>query len=107
MYFICNAAVNLPLLIESCELQSQVLHENNLELSGTKDMLAQVYAMQGVVTDKNHNLTSYCGLFVIGDFATSARYCAASCRALGVAYGDDSIELGNELFKLAQLYFNG
>ncbi len=36
----------------------------------------------------------------------SARYCAASCQAVGVAYGEDSIELGNELYKLAQLYFN-
>ena len=36
----------------------------------------------------------------------SARYCAASCQAVGVAYGEDSIEWGNELFKLAQLYFN-
>ncbi|XP_064392547.1 SET and MYND domain-containing protein 4-like isoform X2 [Halichondria panicea] len=78
---------NLPLLLECHQLQSMVLYRDNMELGRTSDKLAERYAMQG-------------------DFATSARYCAASCQAVGVAYGEDSIELGNELFKLAQLQFN-
>lgn len=41
------------------------------------------------------------------NYEKAASYCAASIEILSHVYGDDSVELGREYFKLAQLYFNG
>lgn len=41
-----------------------------------------------------------------GDFKTAAYYCKLSSEAVQAALGGTSIELGHELHKLAQLYFN-
>lgn len=41
-----------------------------------------------------------------GDFLSACRYCELSCQAVEAVHGDYSIELGNELQKLAQLFFH-
>uniref|UniRef100_A0A3B5AND1 Protein-lysine N-methyltransferase SMYD4 n=1 Tax=Stegastes partitus TaxID=144197 RepID=A0A3B5AND1_9TELE len=42
-----------------------------------------------------------------GDWKNAASYLERSAVAIGSQYGEDSIELGRQLFKLAQLHFNG
>ncbi len=117
----CTYADDLPLLLKCYELQSQVLYKDNLTLALTNDTLAQVYALQGTHKKSQYRNdykmfldllcfalpNSSCLHFhiVAGDHTKSAHYCAASCRALGVAYGENAVEVGNELFKLAPLYF--
>lgn len=41
-----------------------------------------------------------------GDFPSACHYCELSCQAVEAVHGDYSIELGNELQKLAQLFFH-
>lgn len=41
-----------------------------------------------------------------GDWTNAASHLERSVRAIGSQYGEDSVELGHQLFKLAQLYFN-
>ncbi|CAB1434354.1 unnamed protein product [Pleuronectes platessa] len=43
----------------------------------------------------------------VGDWNNAASHLERSAVAIGSQYGDDSIELGQQLFKLAQLHFNG
>ena len=42
---------------------------------------------------------------LVGDSKSASHYCELSCQAVEVAYGNDSLELANELQKLAQLLF--
>uniref|UniRef100_A0A3Q1GWQ8 Protein-lysine N-methyltransferase SMYD4 n=1 Tax=Acanthochromis polyacanthus TaxID=80966 RepID=A0A3Q1GWQ8_9TELE len=42
-----------------------------------------------------------------GDWKNAASHLECSAVAIGSQYGEDSIELGRQLFKLAQLHFNG
>lgn len=57
-----------------------------MQLARTNDTIAQAYAMQG-------------------DPKSASQYCELSCQAVEVVYGNDSLELGNELHKLAHLLF--
>ena len=41
-----------------------------------------------------------------GDFHSASRYGELSCQAVEVVHGHNSIELGNELQKLAHLFFH-
>lgn len=77
---------HLPLLLKCQKLQSKVLHCYNMQLARTNDTIAQAYAMQG-------------------DPKSASQYCELSCQAVEVVYGNDSLELGNELHKLAHLLF--
>lgn len=43
----------------------------------------------------------------VGDWNNAASHLERSAVAIGSQYGEDSIELGRQLFKLAQLHFNG
>lgn len=43
----------------------------------------------------------------VGDWNNAASHLERSAVAIGSQYGEDSIELGQQLFKLAQLHFNG
>lgn len=44
---------------------------------------------------------------VVGDWNNAAVHLKHSNVAIGSQYGEDSIEMGRQLFKLAQLHFNG
>ena len=51
--------------------------------------------------------TSYNDLFnLTGEFVLATEHCRRSVEAVEVVYGEDSIELAQELHKLAQLLFN-
>ena len=47
----------------------------------------------------NHNLAA-------GNFKSASHYSELSCKAVEAVLGSDSVELGNELHKLALLFFN-
>lgn len=54
---------------------------------------------------------SYCCvhivLFPLGDWSNAASHLELSAVAIASQFGEESIELGRQLFKLAQLHFNG
>lgn len=52
------------------------------------------------------DFTTLSALFV-GDWNAAAAHLGRSATAIISQYGGDSIELGQQLFKLAQLHFNG
>ena len=45
-------------------------------------------------------------LVAVGELGKAAEFCAASCQTVEAVHGSHSIELANELHKLAQLLFN-
>ncbi|CAB1428211.1 unnamed protein product [Pleuronectes platessa] len=59
-------------------------------------VLAETHPLQGELADA-----------LARAYATVASHLERSAVAIGSQYGDDSIELGQQLFKLAQLHFNG
>ena len=42
----------------------------------------------------------------LGDFQSAVPYCKRSCETVGVVYGRNSVEVGNEKEKLSQLLFH-
>lgn len=42
----------------------------------------------------------------LGDFQSAVPYCERSCETVGVVYGRNSVEVGNEKEKLSQLLFH-
>lgn len=45
-------------------------------------------------------------IYITGEFVLATKHCRRSVEAVEVVYGEDSIELAQELHKLAQLLFN-
>lgn len=45
--------------------------------------------------------------FLTGEWSLASSSLKRSIVAIQVQFGEDSIELGRQLFKLAQLHFNG
>ena len=41
-----------------------------------------------------------------GDFKSAVPYCRQSCEAVGVVYGNNSVEVADEKEKLSQLLFH-
>lgn len=54
-----------------------------------------------------HLLPSFFSIVRVADWKNAAAHLERSTVAVAFQYGDDSIELGHQLFKLAQLHFNG
>lgn len=46
-------------------------------------------------------------IFITGEWRMAASHLKRSIVAIQAQFGEDSIELGQQLFKLAQLHFNG
>ncbi|GLD46507.1 SET and MYND domain-containing protein 4 isoform X1 [Lates japonicus] len=65
-------------------------------------ILAETHPLQGELADA---MARACA--TIGDWNNAASHLERSALAITSQYGDDSIELGRQLFKLAQLHFNG
>ncbi|XP_038670712.1 SET and MYND domain-containing protein 4 [Scyliorhinus canicula] len=76
-------------LLSQCQRLAQSLLTNQHPVQGEiEDCLAQVYASQA-------------------DWLAAAGHLRRSCELVRVQFGDGSLELGKELFKLAQILFNG
>uniref|UniRef100_A0A3B5AAR6 Protein-lysine N-methyltransferase SMYD4 n=1 Tax=Stegastes partitus TaxID=144197 RepID=A0A3B5AAR6_9TELE len=65
-------------------------------------ILAEKHPLQGELADATARAYA-----TMGDWKNAASYLERSAVAIGSQYGEDSIELGRQLFKLAQLHFNG
>ncbi|AWO99826.1 putative SET and MYND domain-containing protein 4 [Scophthalmus maximus] len=65
-------------------------------------ILAETHPLQGELADAMARAYA-----TMGDWKNAASHLERSAAATGSQYGDDSIELGQQLFKLAQLHFNG
>ncbi|XP_034746376.1 SET and MYND domain-containing protein 4 [Etheostoma cragini] len=65
-------------------------------------ILAETHPVQGELADATAR--AYASM---GDWNNAASHLERSATAIGSQYGEDSIELGRQLFKLAQLHFNG
>ncbi len=46
-------------------------------------------------------------IFLTGEWSLAASHLKRSIVAIQAQFGEDSIELGQQLFKLTQLHFNG
>ncbi|XP_072326252.1 LOW QUALITY PROTEIN: SET and MYND domain-containing protein 4 [Scyliorhinus torazame] len=76
-------------LLSKCQRLAQSLLTNQHPVQGEiEDCLAQIYAAQA-------------------DWPAAAGHLRRSCELVRVQFGDGSLELGKELFKLAQTLFNG
>ncbi|XP_026185184.1 protein-lysine N-methyltransferase SMYD4 isoform X2 [Mastacembelus armatus] len=67
----------------------------------SKLILAQTHPLQGELADATARAYA-----TIGDWSNAASHLEQSAVAIRSQYGEDSIELGRQLFKLAQLHFN-
>ncbi|XP_056252500.1 SET and MYND domain-containing protein 4 [Seriola aureovittata] len=65
-------------------------------------ILAETHPVQGELADAMARAYA-----TMGDWKNAASYLERSTVAICSQYGEDSIELGQQLFKLAQLHFNG
>lgn len=65
-------------------------------------ILAETHPLQGELADAMARAYA-----TMGDWKSAASQLEQSAVAVGSQYGEDSIELGRQLFKLAQLHFNG
>ncbi|KAI3373758.1 hypothetical protein L3Q82_022340 [Scortum barcoo] len=65
-------------------------------------MLAETHPLQGELADATARAYA-----TMGDWNNAASHLERSAAAIGCQYGQDSVELGRQLFKLAQLHFNG
>nr|XP_046267475.1 SET and MYND domain-containing protein 4 [Scatophagus argus] len=65
-------------------------------------ILAESHPLQGELADATARAYA-----TMGDWNNAASHLERSTVAIGSQYGEDSIELGRQLFKLAQLHFNG
>ncbi|KAJ4929790.1 hypothetical protein JOQ06_018811 [Pogonophryne albipinna] len=64
--------------------------------------LAETHPLQGELEDATARAYA-----TMGDWSNAASHLERSAVAIGNQYGKESIELGRQLFKLAQLHFNG
>ncbi|KAK5850854.1 hypothetical protein PBY51_001695 [Eleginops maclovinus] len=64
--------------------------------------LAETHPFQGELEDATARAYA-----TMGDWNNAASHLERSAMSIGNQYGEDSIELGRQLFKLAQLHFNG
>ncbi|KAM3934081.1 SET and MYND domain-containing protein 4 [Leptodactylus fuscus] len=87
------------------------LHNNHLDiairrltscLSEAKDFLSQNHMVFGEIFDHLAQAEA-----AKGDWTAAARHLKESIQLVSQWYGPSSIELGHELFKLAQILFNG
>uniref|UniRef100_UPI0037E8BBC5 SET and MYND domain-containing protein 4 n=1 Tax=Semicossyphus pulcher TaxID=241346 RepID=UPI0037E8BBC5 len=65
-------------------------------------ILAETHPLQGELADATARAYA-----TMGDWKNAASHLEQSAAAISSQYGEDSIELGRQLFKLAQLHFNG
>ncbi|XP_035523052.1 SET and MYND domain-containing protein 4 [Morone saxatilis] len=65
-------------------------------------ILAETHPLQGELADATARAYA-----TMGDWDNAASHLERSTVAIGSQYGEDSIELARQLFKLAQLHFNG
>ncbi|KAM3601840.1 uncharacterized protein V6R79_019803 [Siganus canaliculatus] len=65
-------------------------------------MLTEKHPLQGELADATARAYA-----TMGDWKKAASHLERSATAISAQYGEDSIELGRQLFKLAQLHFNG
>uniref|UniRef100_A0A3P8TPL1 Protein-lysine N-methyltransferase SMYD4 n=1 Tax=Amphiprion percula TaxID=161767 RepID=A0A3P8TPL1_AMPPE len=68
----------------------------------SEGILAEKHPLQGELADATARAYA-----TTGDWKNAASHLERSAVAIGSQYGEDSIELGRQLFKLAQLHFNG
>ncbi|XP_064601173.1 SET and MYND domain-containing protein 4-like [Liolophura sinensis] len=74
--------------LESCsDIQRKVLYKHNRDLAQTQDCLARCWAM-------------------LGNLDKSALFLEESLETTKLVYGEKSVEVGNELSKLAGIFFN-
>ncbi|XP_067085184.1 SET and MYND domain-containing protein 4 [Osmerus mordax] len=64
--------------------------------------LGETHPLQGQLADAKARAYA-----TMGDWRRAASQLESSVVAVGSQYGEDSIEVGRQLFKLAQLHFNG
>ncbi|XP_047462174.1 SET and MYND domain-containing protein 4 [Mugil cephalus] len=65
-------------------------------------ILTETHPLQGELADATARAYA-----TMGDWTNAASHLERSAAAVGSQYGEDSIELGRQLFKLTQLHFNG
>ncbi|TWW75008.1 SET and MYND domain-containing protein 4 [Takifugu flavidus] len=65
-------------------------------------ILAETHPLQGELADATARAYA-----TMGDWKNASSHLERSALATASQYGEDSIELGHQLFKLAQLHFNG
>ncbi|TKS82858.1 SET and MYND domain-containing protein 4 [Collichthys lucidus] len=68
----------------------------------SRPILAETHPLQGELADATARAYA-----TMGDWNNAASHLEQSSAAIGSQYGADSIELSRQLFKLAQLHFNG
>ncbi|KAL5007429.1 hypothetical protein ScPMuIL_016235 [Solemya velum] len=67
--------------------RKEILYKHNSQLAETQDCLARCYAM-------------------LGKYKKSAKFLRLSVETMSVVYGEQSVELANELHKFAEVLFN-
>ncbi|XP_078082026.1 protein-lysine N-methyltransferase SMYD4-like [Mustelus asterias] len=76
-------------ILSECQQTAQNLLSSQHPVQGEiEDCLAQLHASQA-------------------DWSAAARHLRRSCELVGAQFGDRSVELAKQLFKLAQTLFNG
>ncbi|XP_020499739.2 SET and MYND domain-containing protein 4 isoform X1 [Labrus bergylta] len=80
---------------EALKLLKKTLSQSGL-------ILAETHPLQGQLEDAAARAYA-----TMGDWNKAASHLERSTVAISSQYGEDSIELGRQLFKLAQLHFNG
>ncbi|XP_077996435.1 protein-lysine N-methyltransferase SMYD4-like [Glandiceps talaboti] len=78
---------SLAILHECYEVQQTILYRHHQQLAETQDCLARCYV-------------------TLGENEIAIKYLKLSIETVEITYGKDSIELANELTKLAQILFN-
>uniref|UniRef100_A0A3B3Z7P0 MYND-type domain-containing protein n=1 Tax=Periophthalmus magnuspinnatus TaxID=409849 RepID=A0A3B3Z7P0_9GOBI len=102
---------NFQCQCEACTLQQdeqeRVEDEENTILHEAKLQCAKCKTAFKVVASELNWCTYFFCLFSAGDWAKAAVHLERSVTAISSQFGEDSIELGRQLFKLTQLHFNG
>ncbi|XP_061596845.1 SET and MYND domain-containing protein 4 [Cololabis saira] len=70
--------------------------------SGSGRILAETHPLQGELADATARAYA-----TMGDWKNAASHLERSAAAAASQFGEDSVEVGQQLFKVAQLHFNG
>lgn len=81
---------------------NEALHILQSAFSQANSILTETHPLQGELADALARLYAS-----TGEWSLAASHLERSLVAIQAQFGEDSIELGRQLFKLAQLHFNG
>ncbi|KAM4544778.1 SET and MYND domain-containing protein 4 [Odontesthes bonariensis] len=97
-----KAALEKAVDLMETEMPGEALQLLKRTESQSGIILAETHPLRGELADATARACAS-----MGDWKNAAFHLERSAVATGFQYGDDSVELGQQLFKLAQLHFNG